>query len=102
MARGPYHNEAEQVAEQAWAAHRVRFVEGDFFLADISQATVVTLYLLPEVNRHLLPKLRADRKPGTRIVSYKSDPGDWAPEKTVPVSRGTVYYWVVQRARQRD
>ena len=103
MARGPYHNETEQVAEQAGVAHLVRFVEGDFFLADISQATVVTLYLLPEVNRHLLPKLRDDRKPGTRIVSYKSDLGDWAPEKTVPVGRGIVYYWVVPpRAGQRD
>jgi SAM-dependent methyltransferase len=87
--------EATENAEQAGVTHRVRFVEGDFFTADIREATVVTLYLLPEVNRQLLPKLLAELRPGTRIVSYKYDLGDWAPEKTVRVSRGTVYYWVV-------
>jgi hypothetical protein len=70
-------------------------VEGDFFATDLREATVVTLYLLPEVNRQLLPKLRAELRPGTRIVSYKYHLGDWAPAKTVQVSRGTVYYWVV-------
>ena len=56
---------------------------------------MVTLYLLPEVNRLLLTKLLAELRPGTRIVSYKYDLGDWPPEKTFRVSRGTVYYWVV-------
>jgi len=88
-------HEATENAGQAGVAHLVRFVEGDFFIADLREATVVTLYLLPEVNRQLLPKLLAALKPGTRIVSYKYDLGDWAPEKTVRVSRGTVYYWVV-------
>ena len=87
--------EATEDAGQAGVAHLVRFVEGDFFMADLREATVVTLYLLPEVNRQLLPKLLAELRPGTRIVSYKYDLGDWAPEKTVRVSRGTVYYWVV-------
>jgi SAM-dependent methyltransferase len=95
--------ESNENAGQAGVAHLVRFVEGDFFIADLHEATVVTLYLLPEVNRQLLPKLRAELRPGTRIVSYKYDLGDWAPEKTVRVSRGTVYYWVVPPgARQRD
>jgi len=87
--------EATEDAGQAGVAHLVRFVEGDFFMADLHEATVITLYLLPEVNRQLLPKLLAELRPGTRIVSYKYDLGDWAPEKTVRVSRGTVYYWVV-------
>ena len=92
--------EANDNAGQAGVAHLVRFVEGDFFMADLHEATVVTLYLLPEVNRQLLPKLLAELRPGTRIVSYKYGLGDWAPEKTVQVSRGTVYYWVVPpRAR---
>ncbi len=92
--------EANENAGQAGVAHLVRFVEGDFFAADLREATVVTLYLLPEVNRQLLPKLLAELQPGTRIVSYKYDLGDWAPEKTVRVSRGTVYYWVIPpRAR---
>ena len=76
-------------------------MEGDFFIADLNQATVAPLYLLPEVNRQLLPKLLVDLKPGTRIVSYAYDLGDWASEKAVPVSQGTVCYWVVPpRARQ--
>jgi SAM-dependent methyltransferase len=95
--------EASENAGQAGVAHLVRFVEGDLFVADLREATVVTLYLLPEVNRYLLPKLRAELRPGTRIVSYKYDLGDWAPQKTVRVSRGTVYYWVIPPGgRQRD
>ena len=87
--------EAAENASQAGVAHLVRFVQGDLFAADIQEASVVTLYLLPEVNRLLLTKLLAELRPGTRIVSYKYDLGDWSPEKTVRVSRGTVYYWVV-------
>jgi SAM-dependent methyltransferase len=87
--------EASENAGQAGVAHLVRFAEADFFTSDLREATVVTLYLLPEVNRQLLPKLLAELRPGTRIVSYKYDLGDWAPEKTVRVSRGTVYYWVI-------
>lgn len=95
--------EANENAGQAGVAHLVRFVEGDFFAADLREATVVILYLLPEVNRQLLPKLLAELQPGARIVSYKYDLGDWAPAKTVRVSRGTVYYWIVPPgARQRD
>ena len=95
--------EANENAGQAGVAHLVRFVESDFFVADLRQATVVTLYLLPEVNRQLLPKLLAELQPGTRIVSYRYDLGAWAPEKTVRVSRGTVYYWVVPpRTRQSN
>ena len=87
--------ESTEYASQAGVSHLVRFVEGDFFTADISEATVVTLYLLPEVNRQLLPKLLSDLRPGTRIVSHNYDFGDWPPEKIVGVSRGTVYYWVI-------
>jgi len=76
-----------------------------FFLAPspmcrLREATVVTLYLLPEVNRQLLPKRLAELQPGTWIISYKYDLGDWAPDKTVRASRGIVYYWSVPpRAR---
>lgn len=92
--------EATMYAEQAGGANLVRFVEGDLFAADLHEATVVTLFLLPEANRQLLPKLLAELRPGTRILSYKYSLGDWAPEKTVHVSHGTVYYWVVP-VRQR-
>jgi hypothetical protein len=64
---------------------RVTFVERDLFEADISEATVVTLYLFPDVNARLRPKLLRELKPGTRIVSHDYGLGDWAPEKTVEV-----------------
>ena len=76
-----------------------KFVEGDLFEADISDATVVTLYLLPAVNMKLRPKLLATSGPGTRIVSHNYDMGDWKPEKTIKLhlsdGEHTVYYWVV-------
>jgi len=87
--------EARENAREAGVEDRVQFIEGDFFTADIREATVVTLYLLPEVNRALLPKLLAELRPGTRIVSHNYDFGDWTPEKTLGASRGTIYYWRV-------
>lgn len=75
-----------------------KFVEGDIFEANISDATVVTLYLLPAVNMKLRPKLLALR-PGTRIVSHNYDMEDWKPEKTIKINlddgEHTVFYWVV-------
>ncbi len=93
--------DAIENAAQAGVAHLVRFVEADFFTEDLSEATVVILYLLPEVNRQLLPKLLAELRPGTRIVSYKYALGDWTPEKTIRVSRGIVYYWTIPPAAMR-
>jgi SAM-dependent methyltransferase len=93
--------EAAENAEQAGVAPRVRFVEGDLFAAEIGEATVVTLYLLPEVNRRLLPRLLAELRPGTRIVSYRYGLGDWAPAKTVQASRGSLHLWVVPPAPMR-
>jgi hypothetical protein len=75
-----------------------KFVEGDIFEANISDATVVTLYLLPAVNMKLRPKL-LELRPGTRVVSHNYDMGDWEPEKTIklnlPDGEHTVFYWVV-------
>jgi len=62
-------------------AKLVRFEENDLFQADIYEATVVTLFLLSSVNLKLRPKLLADLKPGTRVVSNTFDMGDWKPEK---------------------
>ena len=66
-------------------AKLVRFEENDLFQADIHEATVVTLFLLSSVNLKLRPKLLADLKPGTRIVSNTFDMGDWKPEKEFTV-----------------
>ena len=90
--------EARENAEKAGVSQLTKFVEGDIFEAEISDATVVTLYLLPAVNMKLRPKLLALR-PGTRIVSHNYDMEDWKPEKTIKLhlsdGEHTVYYWVV-------
>lgn len=87
-------------AEEAGVADRVSFQQQDLFQTDLSQASIVTLYLLPSVNMRLLPKLLQELRPGTRIVSHNYDFGDWKPERVVQVEstsggQHTVYYWVV-------
>ncbi len=90
--------EARANAEQARVTDRVNFVQGDLFEQDLSQATVITLYLLPTLNMKLRPRLLA-LKPGTRIVSHDFDMGDWAPEQTIRVGNRTVYMWTVPPRR---
>jgi ribosomal protein L11 methylase PrmA len=87
--------EARANARKAGVASRVEFREQDLFKADFSEATVVTMYLLPSINLKLRPKLLGELKPGTRIVSHGFDMGDWAPLETHQVGSSTVYYWVV-------
>jgi ribosomal protein L11 methylase PrmA len=87
--------EAQENARKAGVSARVRFRNEDLFEADISEATVVTLYLLPWVNLKLRPKLWSELKPGTRIVSHSHDMGDWKPEKEVEVDGETIYYWTI-------
>ena len=74
---------SRQVAREAQVADKVTFLEGDLFTANISEATVVTLFLSSTINRNLEPKLRRDLRPGTRIVSHQFGIGSWPPEKTV-------------------
>jgi len=71
---------AQARAREAGVSDRVRFLEGDIFEADISQATVITAYLFPEANLQLRPKLLAELNPGTRVVSNAFDMGDWIPD----------------------
>jgi hypothetical protein len=91
--------EANANAQKAGVTDRVRFVQGDLFQADLSEATVVTLYLLPDINLKLRPKLLAELKPGTRVVSHNYDMGDWEPLSSQEIEAGGsthyVYYWVV-------
>jgi SAM-dependent methyltransferase len=86
-------NEAHANAKAGNVTDKVRFVEGDLFEADISEATVVTLYLLTRLNEKLKPKLLKDLRPGTRVVSHAFDMGDWAPEQKAQVGSSTVYLW---------
>ncbi len=88
-------SEARELAQRTGADDRVRFVEGDLFEADISEATVVTLYLLTRLNLKLRPKLQKELRPGTRIVSHAFDMGDWKPEKTESVVSSVIHLWRV-------
>ncbi len=88
---------ARQVAKDAGVADRATFIEADLFTADLSKATIVTIYLSPSVNRKLEPKLRKELQPGTRIVSHQFPIGDWSPDKIVPAEDGTnLYLWTVR------
>ena len=95
--------EAKENARKAGVEDLVRFEENDLFEADIHEATVVTLFLLPHINLKLRPKLLHDLKPGTRIVSNTFDMGDWKPEKEFIVPDTEVdsflshklYLWIV-------
>jgi protein-L-isoaspartate O-methyltransferase len=91
--------ESRANAETAGVSDRVEFLQQDLFQTDLSEATVVTLYLLPEVNLELRSKLLRELEPGTRIVSHDFDMGEWQPEEVVKVQSGTrqhtLYYWVV-------
>ena len=93
--------EAEENARKAGVADRVKFIKGDLFEANIEPATVVTLYLLPEVNMRLRPKLLSDLKPGSRVVSHNYDMGDWKPEQTAKITvegtEHTVYAWTIPK-----
>src|SRR5690606_1808596 len=88
---------ARRNAVEAGVADRVSFVVGDIFDAHIADASVVTLYLFPEANIALRPKLLADLAPGTRVVSNSFDMGDWRPDvhDTSARSSGGILLWIV-------
>ncbi|MGK6319887.1 SAM-dependent methyltransferase [Sphingomonas sp. DT-204] len=87
--------EANANAKAAGVTDEVSFRQADLFTTDFSEATVVTLYLLDSLNEKLRPRLLAELKPGTRIVSHAFRMGDWEPEKTQEVDGRTIYFWTV-------
>ena len=89
--------EANDNAKKENVTAKVNFVEADLFKTDFSKATVVTLYLLPDINMKLRPILLKQLKPGSRIVSHAFDMGDWKPEQTLDVGGKTVYVWTVPK-----
>jgi len=93
--RGDLVREARQRAQAAGVSSRVAFRHKDLFDADIAAATVVTLYLLPSVNRALRPKLLRELQPGARVVSRNFGMGTWTPNRQVNVGGNTLYLWRV-------
>jgi tRNA A58 N-methylase Trm61 len=88
--------EANENLKAAGVSDRVKFLNQDLFTSNISEATVVTLYLLPTLNLKLLPKLNKDLKPGTRVVSHAFDFGPAAkPIEQMNVNGRTVYFWTI-------
>jgi ubiquinone/menaquinone biosynthesis C-methylase UbiE len=95
--------EAKENAKKASVEGSVRFEENDLFQADIHEASVVTLFLLSDVNLKLRPKLLRELKPGTRLVSNTFDMGDWKPDKEATVGDDDqenflshrLYLWIV-------
>jgi len=90
--------ESRENAAKAGMADRIRFLNQDLFATDLADATVVMLFLSPDFNLKLRPRLERETKPGTRIVSHWHDMGDWRPRETVRVTSGgrerPVYLWV--------
>ena len=82
-------------ARAAGVGARVDFRQEDLLGTDLREATVVTLFLLPELNRKLKPKLLAELRPGTRIVSHRFGLGDWPPERIVQSSNHPILLWIV-------
>jgi SAM-dependent methyltransferase len=87
--------EARQNARDAGVSDLVEFRQGDLFEADFSEATVVTMYLLPSINLKLRPMLFEQLKPGTPVVSHDFDMGQWTPEQTIKLEGDTVYLWTI-------
>lgn len=99
--------ESNENARKAGVTDRVKFFQQDLFETDLREATVVTLYLLPDVNRRLRPKLFRELKPGTRVVSHAFDMGEWNPEKVLKITTDkdrerTIYYWVISQENKNQ
>ena len=87
--------EARRNARTAGGEDRARFEQADFFKAPISQASVVTMFLLPPVLQRMEPRLRSELGPGTRIVSHSFFLRDWPAEEEAHVDGRTLYRWTV-------
>lgn len=85
---------ASKNAKDAGVSDRVSFTRGDIFKMDFKEATILTLYLLPDVNVTLRPRI-LDLAPGTRVVSHAFNMGDWVPDGADNVDMRRVYMWVV-------
>jgi tRNA G37 N-methylase Trm5 len=93
--------EANEGAKREQVSDKVTFKEQDLFETDLSEATVITLFLLGSVNMKLEPRLKA-LKPGTRILSYGWNMGEWEPDRTEEVDGRSIHLWIVREGLARD
>ena len=87
--------ESTQNARKAGVSERITFIEQDVLKADVSQATVIALYMLPALNKQLIPKFFRELQPGTRVVSHRFEIGDWKPDMTLKAYDTTIYLWII-------
>ncbi len=93
---------ARAIAREAEVHDKVHFIQGDLFEADLSGATVVTLYLSTTTTRRLAPRLRTVLKPGTRIVSQQFDMGPWTPDRRVRAGDDIdLFLWIIPEPQAR-
>ncbi len=94
--------EARAAAQSEGVADRVRFLQQDLFTVDLSPASVLTLFLLPELNDRLAPRMRRELRPGARIVSHRWGIRGWPPDETILVDvdevRHEAFLWVIRKA----
>ena len=87
--------ESRQNIQKAGVENLAEIRQQDILTVDLSPASVVTMYLLPDVNLKLRPNVLSQMKPGSRVVSHAFDMGDWKPDKTERVDGRTIYLWIV-------
>ena len=87
--------ESRENIQKAGVENLAEIRQQDILTVDLSPASVVTMYLLPDVNLKLRPNVLSQMKPGSRVVSHAFDMGDWKPDKTERVNGRTIYLWIV-------
>ncbi len=87
--------ESNENAKSAGVTDKVKFEIKDLFTMEFKDATVLAMYLLPDVNLKLRPKILDGMKPGSRIVSHSFDMDDWKPDGEDEVDSSTIYFWIV-------
>jgi len=92
---------AQCLVQAEGAAGKVKIIQGDIFKEDFSKATVVTMYLLPELNLRLRPTILA-MKPGTRVASHQFNMGDWEADEKAEIEYRTAYLWIVPAKVEGD
>lgn len=92
--------EATTNAKKEGVSNLVQFRQEDLFAADFRDASIVTLYLLPDLNVKLRPRLMEQLKPGTRIISHQFDMGTWKPDKKLESNGRVIYFWTIPEKKE--